>query len=152
MKVNVVSTEALLLDLDFKIKQTLQLTSANPDTCFTLLEELKALTVTPLILKKNPHCVETMKRLRRYVGNTRNWQFTEEQKLQFNEKADKLRKISIEIYNNFKVSFNDFEISIIIDVFYCAELVCRTREHAVLRLLHGTGGNFPDSHTEFDAC
>lgn len=99
-----ISAEKLLLDLDFKIKQTLQLTSANPDACLALLEELKELKITPLILKKNPHCVETMKRLRRYVGNTKNWQFTEEQKLQFNEKAEKLRKISIEIYNSFKVS------------------------------------------------
>lgn len=104
IKANVLNIETALLDLDFKIKQTLQLTSANPDTCLVLLGELKELKVTPLILKKHPHCVETMKRLRRYVGNTRNWQFTEEEKLQFNEKAEKLRKVSIEIYNSFKVS------------------------------------------------
>lgn len=105
MQSSFTACEQTLLSLDFKIKQTLQLTSANPDSCLDLLGQLKELTLTPLVLKKNPHCVETMKRLRRYVGNTRNWQFTEEQKREFNEKAEKLRKISIEIYNSFKVSY-----------------------------------------------
>lgn len=104
MQMSFVNLEKLILDLDFKIKQTLQLTSANPETCLVLLGEMKEQKVVPLILKKNPHVVETMKRLRRYVGNTKNWKFSEEQKSQFDKKAEKLRNISIEIYNIFKVS------------------------------------------------
>lgn len=55
------------------------------------------------MLKKNPNCVETMKRLRRYVGNIKSWKFSDEDKRKFNEKAEKIRKEAIEIYNKFKV-------------------------------------------------
>lgn len=57
------------------------------------------------MLKKHPIVVETMKRLRRYVGNTKNWGFTDEQKEEFDEKAAKVRNLAEGIYNSFKVSF-----------------------------------------------
>lgn len=94
------------MEFDHTIKSTLQLTSADPDKCLLLLSDLKALPVTPLMLKKNPHCVETIKRLRRYVGNTKNWKYSEEEKRLFNEKAERVRKDAIEIYNKFKVGMN----------------------------------------------
>lgn len=59
-----------------------------------------------MMLKKNPLCVETIKRLRRYVGNTKNWKFSEEDKKVFQAKTDKIRKEAIEIYNSFKVNHN----------------------------------------------
>lgn len=56
------------------------------------------------MLKKHPIVVETMKRLRRYVGNTKNWGYTDEQKREFDEKAGKVRVLAEGIYNSFKVS------------------------------------------------
>lgn len=56
------------------------------------------------MLKKNPLCVETIKRLRRYVGNTKNWKFSDDDKRVFQEKSEKIRKEAIEIYNTFKVT------------------------------------------------
>lgn len=56
------------------------------------------------MLKKHPIVVETMKRLRRYVGNTKNWGFSDEQKEEFDEKAAKVRNLAESIYNSFKVS------------------------------------------------
>lgn len=62
------------------------------------------------MLKKNPSTVETVKRLRRYVGNIKDWNFDEIQSAEFNEKAIKIRKLAEIIYKNFKVIFNvDFE-------------------------------------------
>lgn len=108
--------------MNLKIKSTVGLTKADVDKCLELLEEYRGnseavefenrvksmnileLEITPLMLKKNPHCVETMKRLRRYVGNLKEWKISDEEKLQFLEKAEKIRQKSESIYNNFKVN------------------------------------------------
>lgn len=55
------------------------------------------------MLLKNPNCVETIKRLRRYVGNTKNWDITEDEKTEFNAKTAKVRQAAVEIYDSFKV-------------------------------------------------
>lgn len=60
------------------------------------------------MLVKHPIVVETMKRLRRYVGNTKNWGFTDEQKEEFDEKAGKVRNLAENIYNSFKVRYSFF--------------------------------------------
>lgn len=63
------------------------------------------------MLKKNPSVVETMKRLRRYVGNIKDWNMTDEQRLAFNEKAVKVRELADTIYNIFKVI--NFDITVV---------------------------------------
>lgn len=57
------------------------------------------------MLRKHPMVVDTIKRLRRYVGNTKNWGFTDEQKEEFDAKATKVRFLAEAIYNRFKVDF-----------------------------------------------
>ncbi|XP_037926674.1 hepatoma-derived growth factor-related protein 2 isoform X2 [Hermetia illucens] len=99
------SLERTLIDMNLKIKSTVGLTKADVDKCLELLDEYRELEITPLMLKKNPHCVETMKRLRRYVGNLKEWKISDEEKLQFLEKAEKIRQKSESIYNNFKKMF-----------------------------------------------
>lgn len=95
--------ENMLLKYDLDIKASLQLSSADPAKCITVLEEYKSLNVTALMLKKNPSTVETVKRLRRYVGNIKDWNFDESQRAEFNENATKIRKLAEIIYKNFKV-------------------------------------------------
>lgn len=95
--------EVNLLQYDVDIKSSLQLSSADTSRCIMVLEKYKNLDVTALMLKKNPQVAETIKRLRRYVGNTKEWNFTDEQRLDFNEKAAKIRKLAEIIYKNFKV-------------------------------------------------
>lgn len=58
------------------------------------------------MLKKHPNVVETIKRIRRYVGNVKDWQFTNEECSAFNENAAKVRDLSDSIYNKFKVKNN----------------------------------------------
>lgn len=96
--------ENMLLKYDLDIKSSLQLSSADPAKCISVLEDYKTLTVTALMLKKNPSTVETVKRLRRYVGNIKDWNFDETQQADFNEKAAKIRKLAEIIYKNFKVN------------------------------------------------
>lgn len=58
------------------------------------------------MLKKHPNVVETIKRIRRYVGNVKDWHFTSEESSAFNENAAKVRDLSDSIYNKFKVKTN----------------------------------------------
>lgn len=99
----IIMNEVNLLQYDVDIKSSLQLSSADTSRCIMVLEKYKNLDVTALMLKKNPQVAETIKRLRRYVGNTKEWNFTDEQRLDFNEKAAKIRKLAEIIYKNFKV-------------------------------------------------
>lgn len=69
--------------------------------------------VTSFLLKKHPHCVETIKRLRGYVGNLQNWQYTVADVQTFNKKAEKVRKIAESVYDMFKV-YNIFKIKIVV--------------------------------------
>lgn len=59
--------------------------------------------ITPLMLKKNPDCVQTLKRLRAYVGNAAHWSISEEELLRFRQHASDIRTKANQIYNNFKV-------------------------------------------------
>lgn len=100
--------EVNLLQYDVDIKSSLQLSSADTSRCIAVLEKYKNLEVTALMLKKNPQVAETIKRLRRYVGNTKEWNFTDEQHVAFNDKAAKIRKLAENIYKSFKVSYSCF--------------------------------------------
>lgn len=95
--------EVNLLQYDVDIKSSLQLSSADTARCISVLEKYKTLDVTALMLKKNPQVAETIKRLRRYVGNTKEWNFTDEEQIEFDDKAAKIRKLAEAIYKNFKV-------------------------------------------------
>lgn len=96
--------EVNLLQYDVDIKSSLQLSAADPEKCISILEKYKNLNVTALMLKKNPQTAETIKRLRRYVGNTKEWNFTDDQQKEFNDRALKIRKLAEIIYKNFKVN------------------------------------------------
>lgn len=56
-------TEAQLLQLDAQIKSNLGLDRANTDKCLQAMDDILALSIDPLMLKKHPHIVETVKRV-----------------------------------------------------------------------------------------
>ncbi|CAH2056418.1 unnamed protein product, partial [Iphiclides podalirius] len=72
-RVQFLKTEMKLIELDAKIKTCLCLEKADTDLCLKLLDELMELDVKPLMLLKHPTCLETVKRMRAYVGNTNSW-------------------------------------------------------------------------------
>jgi hypothetical protein len=55
--------ESRLVELDTLIKGRLGLTKAEPDNCLAHLDEMSSLTIYPLMLKKHPRIVETIKRV-----------------------------------------------------------------------------------------
>nr|XP_050852068.1 hepatoma-derived growth factor-related protein 2 isoform X2 [Vespula vulgaris] len=97
--------EALLLQLDAQIKSNLGLERANADKCLEAMDEVLSLSLDPLMLKKHPHIVETVKRLRRYVGNLTVWKLSKEDEAIFKQKAEQIRQKAEHIYNKFKAMF-----------------------------------------------
>lgn len=55
--------ESRLVQLDALVKCSLGLTKADPDSCLTQLDEISTLTIDPLMLKKHPQVVETIKKV-----------------------------------------------------------------------------------------
>ncbi|XP_053665484.1 hepatoma-derived growth factor-related protein 2 [Anopheles marshallii] len=98
----VLKLERQLVELNLEIKSSVKLNGADPERCVKLMEQYENLTVTPTILKKNPNCVETMKRLRKYVGNAKAWNLDDKQKLKFDFQAQLIRQKAEQIYARFK--------------------------------------------------
>lgn len=98
----VLKLERELVELNLDIKSSVKLNSADPERCVKLMEQYEKLAVTPTILKKNPNCVETMKRLRKYVGNAKAWNMEEHEQVRFAFQAQQIRQKAEHIYNQFK--------------------------------------------------
>ncbi|KOX70856.1 Hepatoma-derived growth factor-like protein 1 [Melipona quadrifasciata] len=97
--------EAQLLQLDAQIKSNLGLDRAYPDKCLQAMDDMLSLSIDPLMLKKHPHIVGTVKRLRRYIGNLADWKLNDEEETVFKQKAEQIRQKSEHIYNKFKAMF-----------------------------------------------
>ncbi|XP_043587470.1 PC4 and SFRS1-interacting protein isoform X4 [Bombus pyrosoma] len=97
--------EAQLLQLDAQIKSNLGLDRAYPDKCLQAMDDMLSLSIDPLMLKKHPHIVGTVKRLRRYIGNLADWKLSDEEESVFKQKAEQIRQKSEHIYNKFKAMF-----------------------------------------------
>lgn len=55
--------EAQLLDLDQKIREALSVTNPRKDDAKTYLEKMSKLVISGLMLKKNPHVVDAIKKV-----------------------------------------------------------------------------------------
>lgn len=97
--------ERQLVELNLEIKSCVGLARADPEKCVELMEQYQKLKVTPTMLKKNPNCVETMKRLRKYVGNAKAWNMPDEERIKFDFQAQQIRTKAEQIYGQFKTMF-----------------------------------------------
>ncbi|XP_063871360.1 lens epithelium-derived growth factor-like isoform X3 [Scylla paramamosain] len=86
-KAKTLDMEAQLLDLDQKIREALSVTNPRKDDAKLYLEKMSKLVISGLMLKKNPHVVDAIKKCRRY-------KYDDEVRL----KADM-------VYNRFKLLF-----------------------------------------------
>ena len=91
-----------------EIKLALGLDQADIDHSIELLKKFKTDVlphITELMLLKYPTIVETVKRLRKYIGNLDSWGSTmeETQIKEFHAKADKIRATALDVYETFKV-------------------------------------------------
>lgn len=123
-----------LLQMIGLIRTVLGRENADVTGCINLLERFKKLNLTPLMLLKNPSCVETIKKLRRYIGNTKQWGYSPEDTDKFNEDAARIRILAREIYDNLKVrsAFSSSFVALIQICVVSPETLQHARERALL--------------------
>lgn len=94
--------EAYLLELESSIRRSLGLERANIEKTLRGIHHLYALNVQPIMLKKYPRIVLTVLRMRRYVGNTSEWDCSEEQRTEFQQNAKRIRYAAEVLLEKFK--------------------------------------------------
>lgn len=97
--------ELTLINTDEYIVNCLGLDKADTKKALGHLKILLDLKVEKLMLKKHPHIVEVTKRLRKYVGNVKEWNLSEEASEIFETDAKQIRNTAEAIYERFKVKF-----------------------------------------------
>jgi len=98
--------EQKLVDLDIAVKTALHLERPAPDRCITALDELNELAVAPLMLKKQPDIVTTIRRLRKYIGPQSYCNWPDKDARDKMERAvATIQAKSDQIYNKFKSYF-----------------------------------------------
>ncbi|XP_048001920.1 PC4 and SFRS1-interacting protein [Leguminivora glycinivorella] len=91
-RLHFLKTEMKLIELDAKIKTCLSLEKADTELCLKLIDEILELDLAALMLLKHPTCMETVKRMRVYVGNAPSWEMSEAEALTFSKQAHRIRK------------------------------------------------------------
>lgn len=92
-----------MIDLDSKITASLGLDKAEPKQALEHLNALLDLPIESLMLKKHPHVVDVVKRLRKYIGNVKEWNVVGDALTDFENDAKQIRLIAESIYQKFKV-------------------------------------------------
>ncbi|XP_046439844.1 PC4 and SFRS1-interacting protein-like isoform X3 [Daphnia pulex] len=104
-KLRWLKTESRLVELDYRIKESISVNRPNCVAAITALDELYSLQMAPLMLKKHPFIVTTILKLKRYIGPKESSEHTEEQKAMYKEKSALIRSKASMIYEKFKLLF-----------------------------------------------
>lgn len=94
--------ESSLVEIDAKIKNCLGLTKADSKKALELLDQMMQINVDEIMLKKHPHVVEMVRRLRKYIGNVEEWNLSPDELETFNNDAQRIRAKSEEVYKKLK--------------------------------------------------
>lgn len=70
-KIQFLQTETKLTQMDLEIKKSLNTEHLDIDKCIAVMTELENMTLSALLLKKNPEIMITIKKCRRYKGSDR---------------------------------------------------------------------------------
>lgn len=116
-KLRWLKVESNLLQYDSKIKAALALDKANPREALDYMELMLKLQVDPLMLKKHPHVMDMVKRLRKYVGNVKEWDMKGDELKDFLKDAETIRTRAEEVYVKFKTLFGDIRVDCFWDGF-----------------------------------
>jgi len=98
--------EQRIVDLDIVIKTALHMERPEPQNCINALDELNEMAIVPLMLKKQPDIVTTIRRLRKYVGPQEylNWPDKVARDVMIKQ-IETITKKADQIYNKFKSIF-----------------------------------------------
>ncbi|KAJ8923989.1 hypothetical protein NQ315_006765 [Exocentrus adspersus] len=101
-RINRLKIESELMSFDAKIKNCLGLDKADPKQAIGYLDCICKIDFDDLMLIKHPHVVEMVRRLRKYVGNTKEWNLSIEALNEFATQAEMIRDKAEQVYEKFK--------------------------------------------------
>jgi len=107
-KVRFLMVEQKITDLDIALKMALHHEKPDLKRCITISEEVQKLAIVPLMLKKHPEIVATIRRMRKYVGPREAHPNPKEQK-EIEAQAEKIRMEAEVIYKKLAALFNSPE-------------------------------------------
>jgi len=98
--------EQRIVELDIAVKTSLSQKRPSPDRCIQALDEIQALCILPLMLKKQPAIVTTIRRSRKYIGPVgfREW-VNEEVKNKLERSIPTIQNKSELVFQKFKTCF-----------------------------------------------
>lgn len=107
-KQELLELEVRIHNLTQDVKKSLHIEKAETEICIQKMVEIKSIAgkLTPMILKKNPNCVETMGRIQKYIGNLPKWNLTDNETEKFQKNAEVIRDLARDIYKTFEGIFN----------------------------------------------
>ncbi|XP_040568761.1 uncharacterized protein [Lepeophtheirus salmonis] len=97
-KIRWLKIEQKIIDLDIDIKGYCNSTKPDLESCLKSLNEFDSMTLAPLMLKKQPTIVNSLCKLRRYVG-------PKESERSYDVEAEKIRNKAEKIYSKLKSVF-----------------------------------------------
>lgn len=98
--------ECKMLKLDLRIKRCLNLVEPNLQNCLQFLTQLDTLQITPVMLKKHPEVVNTISRVKLYMGHIRTSKETQEMEFKYSRQAAEIRAKADGVYHKIKTLFN----------------------------------------------
>ena len=94
--------EQRLIDLDIEIKTALHYQRPNMSKCLEHLDALLDLQVAPLMFKKQPDIVTTIRKLRKYIG-PEDYPANKDTEKEWKEKSERIRIKSDAVFHKIQV-------------------------------------------------
>lgn len=110
-KLSWLKIEQQMVDLDIAIKTSLSATNPQISRCVTQLNTLIALPMEPLMLKKQPDLVTTIKRLMKYQGPADQSGYSKEERAEISKGVKQIKDRSSAVFTRFGKIFKDFDAS-----------------------------------------
>ena len=104
-KVQFLMVEQKIVNLDVALKMSLHHLKPDLKRCLTICDEVKKLAIVPLMLKKHPEIVATIRRMRKYVGPKECHPNPKEQE-KIEAQAKEIRMDAEVMYKKFATLFN----------------------------------------------
>ena len=104
-KVRFLMVEQKIMDLNVALRMSLHHLKPDLKRCLTICDEVKKLAIVPLMLKKHPEIVATIRRMRKYVGPKKCHPNPKEQE-KIEVQAKQIRMEAELMYKKFATLFN----------------------------------------------
>lgn len=104
-KIDSLQKEVDMLDHVHQLRSALRTTHANYELALEILQKLYDLNIDALMLIKNRDVIDTIVKVAKYIGNAREWNVSEEEVFQHEQKACQIRRKARSVFYMFKTLF-----------------------------------------------